>query len=273
MLQLIKIFNFTLLLSALVSCSSIQKNETSIGLNLVSIKISENTFVVRDTSFYNTNVLVAKMPDETVLIASSMYDTVTTNKMITWIKRKLSPKKIIAINTHFHADGTGGNEAYHNNGIEIWSSNQTKDLYSKRADSMRSSLAKFVKDERLSKNILKRKNLPAHKFFDSKQDLKWKFGDEEVIISYPGPAHTKDNIVVFLPKQKILFGGCLLRALNWKSLGNTNDADLNNYYNSTEKLLAFNPEVVIPGHGAIGNKTLIIHTMNLAKRATPKDRL
>lgn len=77
------------------------------------------------------------MPDDTVIIASSMYDTVTTNKMVAWIKQKLNPKKIIAINTHFHADWTGGNESYHNNDVEIWSSNQTKDFYSKRADSMR----------------------------------------------------------------------------------------------------------------------------------------
>jgi len=270
MFQLIRNFNFILILAALLGCSSVQKNEASINEHLVSIKINKNTFVVRNTSFYNTNVLVAKMPDETVVIASSMYDTVTTNKMITWIKQKFSPKKIIAINTHFHADGTGGNEAYHNNGVEIWSSNQTKGLYSKRADSMRSSLAKFVKDERLSKNILNRKNLPAHKFFDSKKDLKWNFDGEEVIISYPGPAHTQDNLMVYLPKQKVLFGGCLLRALDWTSLGNTKDADLENYYSSTKKLLSYKPAVVIPGHGTIGDKSLITHTMDLAKKAKTK---
>jgi len=270
MFQLIKNFNFLLLLGALAGCSSVHKNEVSIDEHLASIKINKNTFVVRDTSFYNTNVLVSKMPDGTVLIASSMYDTVTTNKMITWIKKQFSPKKILAINTHFHADGTGGNEAYHNNGVEIWSSNQTKDLYSKRADSMRSSLAKFVKDKRMSKNILKRKNLPAHKFFDSKKDFKWNFDGEEVIISYPGPAHTKDNLVVYLPKQKVLFGGCLLRALDWTSLGNTKDADLKNYYESTKNLLSFNSKIVIPGHGAIGDKSLITHTMALAKKAESK---
>src|SRR5690606_20935705 len=36
-------------------------------------------------------------------------------------------------------------------------------------------------------------------------------GDRTVEVFYPGPTHTRDNVVAFLPHQGILFGGCMLR--------------------------------------------------------------
>jgi metallo-beta-lactamase class B len=30
---------------------------------------------------------------------------------------------------------------------------------------------------------------------------------------YPGAGHTRDNIVVWVPQDKVLFGGCLIKSL------------------------------------------------------------
>lgn len=156
------------------ACGTLPKKEPKsheyIGADLVVTRITANTFLVKDTGFYDSNVLIAKMSDGTAVIASSPIETVRTKSMLAWIQRNLNPKKIIAINTHFHADGTGGNEAYQSVNAEIWSSSDTASIYQKRADSMQVGLAKFVRDKNLSELVLKRKNLPATKVFDAKKE-------------------------------------------------------------------------------------------------------
>lgn len=255
-----------------VGCSSslIQKEKKariSISKNLVVDLVAPNTYVIKDISFYNSNVLVTKMTDGTAVITSSPVETVRTKTMLKWVEDELRPKKIIAINTHFHADGTGGNEGYQSVGAEIWSSKQTNSIYQEKADSMRAGLANFVKDKELRELVLKRKNRFATQLFDTKDGAEWTFGKEKVKIFYPGPSHTDDHIVVYFPDRNILFGGCILRALDWKGLGNLKDANLNKYYDSVKSLLRFNSKIVIPGHGNIGDVRLIHHTMDLAKRA------
>src|SRR6185295_3616589 len=72
-------------------------------------------------------------------------------------------------------------------------------------------------------------------------------------VFYPGPAHTRDNIVVWLPDSRVLFGGCAVRAAT-SGLGNVADADLTAYPASIRRVLERYPaaEVVVPGHGDVG---------------------
>lgn len=262
---------FILLITLLLTnaCSFSQKKEQPLNQDLKITSLNEQSFVIQDTSFYESNILVSKMPDETVIIASSPIDTKKTKELLQWIKQNLNPKKIIAINTHFHFDGTGGNEAYVDAGVQVWSSHMTKKLYEKRASSMRSSLAKSLTDKNQQQNLLNTKNKSANHFFSENKGLKFNYKDQEVIVFYPGPAHSPDNLVVYLPQQKILFGGCMVRALNY-DLGNTKDADLKRYYESAKSLKNFDAKVVIPGHGKIGSTDLVDHTIDLAKKAKEK---
>lgn len=88
-------------------------------------------------------------------------------------------------------------------------------------------------------------------------------------VFYPGPGHSSDNIVVWLPEHKFLFGGCFVKSLNSKSLGYTDDADIEKWPHSMQKLINNYPTVkrVLPGHGKIGNTELLTHTKFLAVNA------
>ena len=232
--------------------------------------LGSNTYVVTDQVFFDSNVLVAKMPDETVLVASSPFETVDTTLMIKWIKNNLHPKKMVAINTHFHADGTGGNEAYQNAGFEIWASKQTRKLQKGRGEAGKTLTASSFKDPKLRKRIFDTKVVLASKTFEPRDGLKLNFGGEEVEVIYPGPAHTPDNVVVYLPKRKLLFGGCMIRAAGSKNLGYTGDADIAHWAESAGRLEKLAVEKVIPGHGAVGGPELIKQTINLAEIANQK---
>ncbi len=89
-----------------------------------------------------------------------------------------------------------------------------------------------------------------------------------VEVFYPGPGHSTDNVVVWLPRERILHGGCLVRALGASGMGNTADASLEHWPGSIQALIDHYPEVqqVIPGHGAPGGAELLTHTQELARQ-------
>ena len=91
---------------------------------------------------------------------------------------------------------------------------------------------------------------------------------------YPGAGHSKDNIVVWLPEQKILFGGCFVKNLRSKSLGYIGDASIGEWSESIDNVLKRYPDVqvVVPGHGKVGDINLLTHTKNLVATANKHKR-
>ena len=120
---------------------------------------------------------------------------------------------------------------------------------------------------KLTREIAKSKNLPVPKF-EFQNSLVLNLDDKKIICKYLGAGHTIDNIVVWVPAEKILFGGCMLKAVGWNSLGFTGDADLNEWPKTLRKLLVEFPEskIVIPGHGDYGDLGLVQHTLRLFER-------
>lgn len=86
------------------------------------------------------------MPDDVVVIASSPFETQGARDLINWTHSRLNPRKIVAINTHFHSDGTGGNEAYVEAGAEIWANELTLKLHKAKGQLMRKEVAESFSD-------------------------------------------------------------------------------------------------------------------------------
>jgi menaquinone-dependent protoporphyrinogen IX oxidase len=113
-------------------------------------------------------------------------------------------------------------------------------------------------------DILKEKGLPVPQqgFKDS---LSLKLNDIEVYCYYLGAGHSTDNIVAWIPSEQILFGGCMVKDLNSKELGNLSDAKTEEWPETIQKVIAKFPDVktIIPGHGRIGGVELLNHTKEL----------
>ncbi len=92
-------------------------------------------------------------------------------------------------------------------------------------------------------------------------------GGREVEVYYPGPGHTVDNSVAYDRSSRTLFGGCLVRALRFKDLGNVADAVVARWGDSVERVEKRYPDArrVIPGHGDPGDIALLAHTRALAR--------
>jgi metallo-beta-lactamase class B len=104
------------------------------------------------------------------------------------------------------------------------------------------------------------------KSFIDKMDLK--VGNINVELSYIGGGHTIDNIVAWISDCKVLFAGCMLKGVDFKSIGNTTDADLDSYPKTLIKMRQRYGEaiIVVPGHGKPGGLELIDHTENMLKK-------
>jgi metallo-beta-lactamase class B len=81
---------------------------------------------------------------------------------------------------------------------------------------------------------------------------------------FPGRGHSDDNIVVWVPAARILFGGCFLKSNVATDLGNVADADIGAWPASLAAVRARypNPAIVVPGHGFPGGDP-IAHTESL----------
>ncbi len=80
--------------------------------------------------------------------------------------------------------------------------------------------------------------------FDDEFDLT--LAEDSISMRYWGPAHCDGDIVVHLPKRKVIFMGDLLFHGRFPWLG---DCDLNGWIDSLARALELDVDVVIPGHG------------------------
>ncbi|KAF0139938.1 MAG: Zn-dependent hydrolase [Stygiobacter sp.] len=211
------------------------------------IKINDNAYVhvsyaeVSGWGRVASNGLIYLNNGEAALFDTPMTDSLTKDLM-DWITSKLKAKVTLFVPNHWHRDCIGGLAYLNSLGIESYANEITVEI------------AK-------SKNL----PMPAHGFRDS-QTLS--LGDKKIFCEFLGAAHAIDNIVVWLPSEKILFAGCMAKEVGSKNLGNTADADLTAYPETIKKVLNKyrNAEIVIPGHGEFGGIEILKHTLELSSK-------
>lgn len=232
-------------------------------------KIADDAFVVTHEPFYAANVLVVRMPDGAVVLCSSPYETQATRALVRWVRETLHPSRIVAINTHFHFDGTGGNEAYRELGVTTYASDHTQALVTEKNEALKAEWAKDFDDDR-RRRVEAMKIVPAEHTFPERDGLVLQFGEEQVRVVYPGAGHSLDNVVVFFPSRGILFGGCMIKAS--RSVGFVGHADLEHWQASVEVARGLGAKIVVPGHGGVSGPDLFDLTTAVVReaRATKK---
>ena len=103
--------------------------------------------------------------------------------------------------------------------------------------------------------------LPMYTF---ERRMTMQLGCEQVILIYPGHAHSPDNIVAYLPSEKVLFGGCMIKSAR-SGKGYLGVADVEEWPNTLDRVREnFGDAVwVIPGHGKSGGMELLDATVRI----------
>ena len=223
--------------------SSFSPREIYKSDDLIITQIDENSF--EHTSYKQTNDfgnvpcngLIVRNGNETII-----FDTPTNDKsageLIKWIKEVLLCKVNAIIPTHFHDDCLGGLKAFHDNNIP--------------------SYANFKTTELARENNF---TVPQNNFQDS---LTLPVGKENIVVKFFGEGHTKDNVIGYFPAENIMFGGCLIKEID-AGKGYLGDANVMAWPGTVEKIKKEYPNVkiIVPGHGANGDKELLDYTINL----------
>ena len=191
---------------------------------------------------FSSNGLIFIKNGEAIMIDTPM-DNHKTEIIHKYLQNRLNVNLTKLIIGHFHDDCLGGLDYIQNQGIE--------------------SIANLLTVNKCSELGLP---IPSTPFSDS---LVINFQGEMVVCRYLGGGHTVDNITVWFPNQKLLFGGCLIRSTQSQNLGNLSDAVVDQWATTVKKVLEKYPnvELVIPGHGHWGGKELLEHTIKLAEKS------
>jgi metallo-beta-lactamase class B len=78
--------------------------------------------------------------------------------------------------------------------------------------------------------------------------------------------------VIWFEKQKMLYGGCLVKSVDDKNLGNLGDASINDYAATIKNVQqkCKTPDYVIPGHNNWMNPNSLQHTFEMAVQLNNK---
>lgn len=211
----------------------------SLKINQIDEHSYQHISYLKTESFglVSCNGLVVVDGDEAII-----FDTPTNNfaadELLKWLETSQGKVLKAVVVTHFHNDCLGGLETFHAAKVPSYASFKTIDL---------------AKKENLG--------VPQNGF---EKEKKLKVGKNFVDLSYFGEGHTKDNTVGYFPKDKILFGGCLIKEVG-ASKGYLGDSNEKNWAKTVKsiKLRYPNIKTVVPGHGAVGGTELLDYTIEL----------
>lgn len=218
---------------------------------------------IEDVAPISANAMVILTADGTPILTDTPWTPAATEKLLAWIKAKFGRLPAVATIGHFHLDASGGLGALQAAGVPVIVSQATADLMAARGDYMREGLAKEYGAAFTGWTVAAATNPIA-----IEQRISRTIGGDEVEIIFPGHGHAPDNLAVWFPRQRVLFGGCLIKG--GTSIGNLNDANLDTYAGAVRSLLALNPKVVVGGHGPRTDPGQLQTTIDLATEAAAK---
>lgn len=227
-------------------------------------QVQPGAFVITHAFPWPANALLVEMPNGDLVLVDTPYTPEATVILLDWIKTQFGERKIIAFNTGFHVDNLGGNSALIERGIPVYGSEQTVRLLAERGPASRALMVSWLggsANARYREGHAAVPYVPPTHLFSLAEGLALTFGEETVEVYYPGPTHTDDNVVVYFPRLKLLFGGCMILAGD--EIGNTADADMAAWPESVKKLSRFGATTIVPGHGDRLDAGLLENTLAL----------
>ena len=183
---------------------------------------------------------------EGVVLFDSPWDSTQFQPLIDSIDNRHHKPVIMCIATHWHEDRTGGLAFYRQHGAKTYTSMQTDEL-----------------------SLAKNKKRAAFTFLN---DTIFKVGQYAFQTYFGGQGHSTDNIVIWFEKEKILYGGCLIKSTAATDLGNLSDANVKEWQHTIENIQQKfgRPDYVIPGHDDWHSTAALTHTLDLIRQKNRK---
>lgn len=214
----------------------VDPNEVTLPGGVTLRRVAGDVWVhtTRNADGIGANGLIVIGRTSSVLVDTG-WTPAQTERLLEWAAETQFRPVRAAVVTHAHSDRIAGIEVLREQAIDVFASSVTAERA--RAKQLKEPNEVFEGETRVG----------------------------ELVLFFPGAAHAPDNIVVWVPEQKLLFGGCAIKSGDAKDLGNVEDASIQGWYHAMGKLRERFPEpkVVVPGHGKPGGVELYQRTLDL----------
>jgi metallo-beta-lactamase class B len=177
-----------------------------------------------------------------VVMFDTPWDTTQFQPLLDTIEKRHQKKVTLCFATHWHSDKTAGLNYYRKLGIGTYTTVRTDELS-------------------------KKNNMPRAGMLMSK-DTVFQIGQYRFETYYPGEGHTADNIVIWFSKEKILYGGCLIKGVDDETLGYLGDANTETYASTlmNVKRKCRDPKYIIIAHSDWKDTGSLDHSIEMAKK-------
>ncbi|MCE9597948.1 MAG: MBL fold metallo-hydrolase [Spirochaetia bacterium] len=236
----------------LSSCSLTVKEPRDLDDAVVKIsQIRGSVYLVEDTNYWKTNSVMYLNDSGAVFVNAGWSDK--SAKQILWFaaaRTLVEFNAVVPVSYKLHH--TGGLNAFTRERVPVMISTRTQKLMRNKWEEMQNEMMSF--------GTWRKKQLPeSEKLFETELTLM----GGAVKIFFPGPASTEDNLFVYFPEEKILYGGdaisdpaYFLDPISGKE-----------YRQTLQKALGLPFTTVVSGHG----KPIQDRTFLLARIAAIKD--
>ena len=182
---------------------------------------------------------------DAVTLVDGAWGELATVALLERVKAATGKPVTRMIVTHHHADRTAGVDAAERAGVEIFTHPTTPGLAARAGYPAPNTSVTALAEPKSRTRVGK------------------------VEIAYPGPGHASDNLVAYLPEEKILYGGCMVRGAGVTTLGNVEDADLEQWAESLDWTRGTYKDAttVVPGHGKGSTLVLLATTRAMVGEA------
>lgn len=179
--------------------------------------------------------------DDSVVVFDALGTPALGEQLIAEI-RKLTTKPIQRlVVSHYHADHYYGTQAFKAIGAEVWAHRRGREALESdgaqaRLAQRKADLFPFVDDNT--------RLLPADRWLEGNTDFEQ--GGLHFRVTYVGPAHAPDDIIMEVVEDRVIFAGDMLFRGRVPFVG---DADTSHWLLALDHLIDAHPAVVVPGHG------------------------
>ena len=193
----------------------------------------------------NAGVIVAP---EGVIVIDALGSPALAAELIGLIRTVTDKPIKYVIVTHYHADHIYGLQSFIDQGATVIAHSKAKeylgsDTAKLRLDASRQKLAPWVNDQT--------RLVPAQTWVD--EDVSLTLAGLDLQIFKMGPAHTIDDIAIFVQSEGVLFAGDLVFRGRIPYVGS---ADSQGWIRSLDKLITTHANVIVPGHGPFSSQPL-----------------
>jgi glyoxylase-like metal-dependent hydrolase (beta-lactamase superfamily II) len=248
-------FVLTLLCAGLLPAAQAQESA------LKAVQLSERVWFVQGQAALGTSAnrnFISNagfvVTDDGVVVIDALGSPALATELLAEIRR-ITPQPVrYVIPTHYHADHIYGLQTFKDAGATVLAHAEAReylnsDTAQKRLEASRVDLAPWID--------AKTRLVQADRWLDQKE-TRVRVGSFDFVIGHVGPAHTPEDVVVFVPQLGVLFAGDLFFRGRVPFVG---QADSRLWIASLNQLMQYRPKLVVPGHGPTSTEPMADMTL------------